>query len=280
MDESIAAEIVALMLQVKLGDHNNSKLSQFGVKNLEQFLSKHFLEILNIGTEKQKAMVDTIVLLWTQLAGTSAGEAKARFLTIMRGWTFFGAQLFLAEQRKKPKEVLIAITKDGIFILDHTNAKKNVVQQSLWSQIKSWRSEAGKIFVNGGNALQLVSWMFTTPNPLTAMAISLTLDDYMHTMVQLRLQQAAKSEEKDSKDNKETTKETNKDTPPSRTLPTVLPTAKERLREARLSRMATIEQQNQRMSSFLGTRKDSANSGNRQSSLLAQTFSFEGAKKK
>lgn len=44
-----------------------------------------------------QAWVDTIKLLWGQLSGTSATEAKNSYLERMREWKYFGSTIFLCE---------------------------------------------------------------------------------------------------------------------------------------------------------------------------------------
>lgn len=77
------------------------------------------MAVLNFSGEKEKKWVEAIKLYWaTSLSGLSIAEAKMSFLEAMKQWSLFGSSFFPVES-KKPKNVLIAINKDGFFILNN-----------------------------------------------------------------------------------------------------------------------------------------------------------------
>ncbi len=66
--------------------------------------------------------MEAIQAYWaTSLSGLSKSEAKMSFLEKMKEWSLFGSSFFEAEFSRKPKHVLIAINKDGFFVLNNTS---------------------------------------------------------------------------------------------------------------------------------------------------------------
>jgi len=248
LTQESATTLAALQLLIKNGDYNTSKSNILTTKNLDQFVSKNLLEILNLPSNAVKSWVDTINSTWSGLAGTSTAEAKATFLQHMREWKLYGSQLFCVEQRKKPKRAILAFSKDAIYVLDQMDLKKEIIMELPWSQIASWRGETGKFHLNGGTAIKPIKLTFTTSHSTTPLALVSTCEDYVHMLKQNRESRAK------------------------------LSNAKDRIREARMSRFAAQE----RLSALLA-RKGSLgkrNSSSRQSALIQQDFNFENATKK
>jgi hypothetical protein len=98
LTQELATRLAALQLLIKCGDHNAQKATEaINSKNIDQFVSKNLLEILNLSASAIKSWLELIVLSWTALAGTSAAEAKSQFLQQMRTWKLYGSMIFAVE---------------------------------------------------------------------------------------------------------------------------------------------------------------------------------------
>jgi len=183
VNEELATNLAALNLQIKYSEHDPSK-DVINSGSLEEFVPKDLIESLNLSNNQLQSWADTIKLCWISLSGTSAIEAKHIYLRYMREWKFYGSSIFIVEQRKKPKKVLLAITREGISILNFYSCEKEVIEEYHWKIISNWRFEPEKSFYfSAGSLAKPVKLTFLYPHPES---ISITIENFVTMIVEER----------------------------------------------------------------------------------------------
>jgi len=174
--------LATLQLQIRHGDWD-PKVEVITDKNVDEFIPVDLLQLLNYPTQRVKAWVETIKLAWGALSGTSAVEAKNIYLEKMKEWHLFGSSIFCVEQRVKPKKALVAINKEGLFILNRQSEKKDLVHFFNWREIATWRVDHGKSFhITAGSLAKPVKLSLFCKHPD---AINISFNDYLNMAVEI-----------------------------------------------------------------------------------------------
>jgi len=164
ISEDNAIQLAAIQLQVLFGDHN-PKQDLFNIKNFTQFYPKDLISINNLTTVQQAKVIDQIKATWTAKSGSNALEARQSYLTYVREWPLYGSTVFSVEQRKKPKDVLICFNPKGLYILNKSSVKKDILKEFPWNEVSNWRYDSTGWHLTCGSLVKPIKFQFSTKYP-------------------------------------------------------------------------------------------------------------------
>jgi myosin-7 len=143
-----AVQLAALQYRVRFGEDKK----EFG--SIPQML-KEFVPSDLIASQSADAWKKAIVAQFNKSAGKSKNEAKTSFLKIIARWPTFGSAFFEVRQSTEPKypdELLIAINKNGVNLIDKSN--KKILATHPFTKISNWSSGGTYFHMAIGNLVR------------------------------------------------------------------------------------------------------------------------------
>jgi len=187
VSEEQAVLLAGIQLQIKFGDFNPTK-DILNLKSIVQYFPKDIFTIQNYNSPQQQGKVlDQIKANWINKSGSSIVDLRKTYLAQLTSWEFYGSVIFAVEQRRKPLNILIAISSTRVLILNKHSIAKDVLNFWSWKDIQSWRDEPNNSFhVKAGSLVKLIQMQFSTIHPK---CLSHTMDDFFKALQQTPSQQ-------------------------------------------------------------------------------------------
>jgi len=180
-----AEKLAALHTQVTCGDHNPTTHipGYFGPQNLSNFIPKPLMSL-----KPTKEWESRIFKLHQNYKGVGGEDAKNMYLSIVKGWSYYGTQYFkncrnISKSKALPPKVMIGVNVDGI-VLASSKEKKDQVGCFLFTDLISWSSQngpCGTFSFECGSPNDSTKYSFETKY---AWAISDLIQSYVDVLVQ------------------------------------------------------------------------------------------------
>ncbi|XP_013383364.1 pleckstrin homology domain-containing family H member 2-like [Lingula anatina] len=131
VSKEMAVQLASILAQVEFGDFRHPESTNQGERTtppnsstqlpviIERFYPKRYKD-KNCTEEEKTLLMSKIAERWASLKGRSNHECVRIYLTALRKWPFFGAELFAAKVVSADiRKVWLAVTDDGVAILEY-----------------------------------------------------------------------------------------------------------------------------------------------------------------
>ncbi|XP_013383330.1 pleckstrin homology domain-containing family H member 2-like [Lingula anatina] len=131
VSKEMAVQLASILAQVEFGDFRHPESTNQGERTtppnsstqlpviIERFYPKRYKD-KNCTEEDKTLLMSKIAERWASLKGRSNHECVRIYLTALRKWPFFGAELFAAKVVSADiRKVWLAVTDDGVAILEY-----------------------------------------------------------------------------------------------------------------------------------------------------------------
>jgi myosin-7 len=148
-----AVQLAALQWQV---EHAEEEPNLAG--RLSRYLPAKYTEV---STEAE--YIEKIKAAHSEVNGLKQGDAKGKYLDLVKGWKIYGSSFFFVEPQmtaELPEEVFLAVNPKGILIINPDT--KEILKDHPYNEVPTWGHSGSSFVLHVGNLIRQTKLFFHT----------------------------------------------------------------------------------------------------------------------